>query len=106
MVGWPIEGEVYVKPLFIWQAYVVLCIMSEYEEQDVFTICDIRKKLKGSGHGAPGLKRYLDLLVYFGMLRKQFGYYEYVKRPRLFSQLEPYFIEDAQLGRLFSQQKN
>lgn len=112
VVGWPIEGEVYVKPLFIWQAYVVLCIMSEYEEQDVFTICDIRKKLKGSYrlkegvHVAPGLKRYLDLLVYFGMLRKQFGYYEYVKRPRLFSQLEPYFIEDAQLGRLFSQQKN
>ena len=84
MVGWPVEGEVYVKPLFIWQAYVVLCIMSEYEEQDVFTLCDIRKKLKGSYRLKEGVH----------------------VAPGLFSQLEPYFIEDAQLGRLFSQQKN
>ena len=42
VVGWPIEGRGYDKPLFIWQAYVVLCIMSNYEEQEVFTLSDLQ----------------------------------------------------------------
>ena len=112
VIGWPIEGAVYTKPLFIWQAYVVLCIMSEYKEQDVFTLSDIQKKLKGlyrlkeGPHCLVGLKCYLDLLVHFGMLKSQFGYFEYVKRPRLYAQLDPYLIEDAQLGERWKQIKD
>ncbi|MEE1238169.1 MAG: competence protein CoiA family protein [Turicibacter sp.] len=104
VVGWPIEGRGYDKPLFIWQAYVVLCIMSSYEEQEVFTLSDLRQKLrfhyhlKETSEGMLVLKKYLTLLAFFGMLKEEFGYYEYIKRPRLYSQLEPYLIEDKQLG--------
>ncbi len=104
VVGWPIEGEAYTKPLFIWQGYVVLCIMSDYEEHDVFTLSELRHKLKFRYHlkestdVVEALKEYLTLLALFGMINEQFGYYEYIRRPRLYSQLEPYFIEDEQLG--------
>ena len=37
------------------------------------------------------------------MIRQQVGYYEYIKRPRLYLQLEPYLIEDKQLGELWIQ---
>ena len=109
VVGWPIEGKAYTKPLFIWQGYVVLCIMSDYEEHDVFTLSELRQKLrfryhlKESTDVVEALKEYLTLLVLFGMLNEQFGYYEYVRRPRLYSQLEPYFIEDEQLGQVWIQ---
>lgn len=109
VVGWPIEGKAYTKPLFIWQGYVVLCIMSDYEEHDVFTLSELRQKLrfryhlKESTDVVEALKEYLTLLALFGMLNEQFGYYEYVRRPRLYSQLEPYFIEDEQLGQAWIQ---
>lgn len=109
VVGWPIEGKAYTKPLFIWQGYVVLCIMSDYEEHDVFTLSELRQKLrfryhlKESTDVVEALKEYLTLLALFGMLNEQFGYYEYVRRPRLYSQLEPYFIEDEQLGQVWIQ---
>ena len=112
VVGWPIEEVAYEKPLFIWQAYVVLCIMSNYEEHEVFTLSEIRQKLrlhyrlKESQHTWLGLKKYLELLSMFGMIREQFGYYEYIKKPHLYLQLEPYLIEDEQLGQLWLQQKN
>lgn len=109
VVGWPIKGKAYTKPLFIWQGYVVLCIMSDYEEHDVFTLSELRQKLrfryhlKESTDVVEALKEYLTLLALFGMLNEQFGYYEYVRRPRLYSQLEPYFIEDEQLGQVWIQ---
>lgn len=109
VVGWPIEGEAYYKPLFIWQGYVVLCIMSDYEEHDVFTLSELRHKLrvryhlKESSDTLKALKEYLLLLEWFGMIRQQVGYYEYIKRPRLYLQLEPYLIEDKQLGELWIQ---
>lgn len=109
VVGWPIEGKAYTKPLFIWQGYVVVCIMSDYEEHDVFTLSELRQKLrfryhlKESTDVVEALKEYLTLLALFGMLNEQFGYYEYVRRPRLYSQLEPYFIEDEQLGQVWIQ---
>lgn len=40
------------------------------------------------------------------MLKSQFGYFEYVKRPRLYAQLDPYLIEDAQLGERWKQIKD
>lgn len=104
VVGWPIEGKAYHKPLFIWQGYVVLCIMSDYEEHDVFTLSELRYKLRTRYHlkecvdALKALKEYLLLLDWFGMIRQQVGYYEYIKRPRLYSQLEPYLIEDKKLG--------
>lgn len=109
VVGWPIEGKAYTKPLFIWQGYVVLCIMSDYEEHDVFTLSELRQKLrfryhlKESTDVVEALKEYLTLLALFGMINEQFGYYEYIRRPRLYSQLEPYFIEDEQLGQVWIQ---
>lgn len=112
VVGWPIEEVAYEKPLFIWQAYVVLCIMSNYEEHEVFTLSEIRQKLrlhyrlKESQQTGLALKKYLELLSMFGMIREQFGYYEYIKKPHLYLQLEPYLIEDEQLGQLWLQQKN
>lgn len=112
VVGWPIEGIAYDKPLFIWQAYVVLCIMSNYEEQEVFTLSDLRQKLrfhyylKETSDGLFVLKKYLTLLAFFGMLKEEFGYYEYIKRPRLYSQLEPYLMEDRYLGERWLTQKN
>ncbi len=112
VVGWPITGEAYEKPLFIWQAYVVLCIMSSYEERDVFTLSEIRQKLKLHYHlkeskqAYVALKKYLELLSFFGMINEQFGYYEYIKRPRLYLQLEPYLVEDKHLGQIWLQQKN
>ena len=83
--------------------------MSDYEEHDVFTLSELRQKLrfryhlKESTDVVEALKEYLTLLALFGMLNEQFGYYEYVRRPRLYSQLEPYFIEDEQLGQVWIQ---
>ncbi|MDE5977626.1 MAG: competence protein CoiA [Turicibacter sp.] len=112
VVGWPIEDRTYEKPLFIWQAYVVLCIMTNYEEQDVFTLSEIRQKLRGQYHLKEanqvglGLKKYLELLSIFGMIRESFGYYEYVRKPRLFSHLEHCLLEDEQLGKLWLEHEN
>ena len=83
--------------------------MSDYEEHDVFTLSELRHKLrvryhlKESSDTLKALKEYLLLLEWFGMIRQQVGYYEYIKRPRLYLQLEPYLIEDKQLGELWIQ---
>ena len=107
-VGWPIiNNHGFQKPLFIWQSYIVVGIIMAEKIGDVLTIGQIiqllkrRFKLQLNGQAVNELKIYLDWLVKWQILKKQYGYYEILKHPVLFQTLEQAFEADYLLAQTY-----
>lgn len=94
-VGWPIvNNHGFHIPLFIWQSYVVVGIIMAEKIGDVLTVGEMiqllkkRFKLQLNGQAVNELKIYLDWLVKWQILKKQYGYYEILSHPVPFQTLE------------------
>ena len=104
IVGWPIIGTGFRKPLFIWQAYILMSIVLSYQVGDCFTIQDLIKKLNAyfgvsvTSNSMKQLNAYLKLLINFGILIYENNYYEYKKMPIFHERLEQVLSEDYQLN--------
>ena len=107
-VGWPIiNNHGFQKPLFLWQSYVVVGIIMAEKIGDVLTIGQLiqllkkRFKLQLNGQAVNELKIYLDWLVKWQILKKQYGYYEILRHPVPFQTLEQAFEADYLLAQTY-----
>ena len=111
-IGWPVrDSQAFNQPLFIWQAYALIGFIMSQEIGYVFTLTDlvnalkIRYHLKLKQQAIQGLKDYLSILIDFGILTYESGYYECVKFPKGYHRLDEALDHDLRLGNHLRQQK-
>ena len=106
-VGWPVLGRGFKKPLFVWQAYIFMSIVTEFSSGDFFTSGDIVRLLRRNfscntnSHSLPQLKAYLGWLVRFGILEFNENCYEVVHIPVFSSNVESLIRCDNELIKAF-----
>ena len=99
-IGWPVDGDAIGKHLFVWQAYVLLTLMKHFNLGDVFALDHLLRLLKIEyqivvyGGGRMQVLVYLKWLVIFGIVKEQAGYFEYVKLPKISSNMEEQLKRD------------
>ena len=102
-VGWPVAGNGINKHLFIWQAYVVVCIMKFFDIGGVFGVRDMMDflqreyQMKWISGASMQIKLYLMWLVNLGMIKYEYGYFEYIRKPKLSLSMEACLKQDAAL---------
>lgn len=111
-IGWPVRASQSVhSPIFIWQSYVLIGFIMSEKIGSVFTLTDlmnglkIRCELKLERQAVQALKDYLALLIDFGILVYENGYYEYIKIPIGYSELDQALNHDLRLGNYLKQNK-
>lgn len=105
-IGWQVPGAGFKKSLFIWQAYILFSILANYNTGDCFTLSQLIKlnfALAIDAKKVPQLKAYLNLLVKFGVLSYQNGYYEYQREPLFYDRLEAILQQDEKLSLMLEQ---
>ena len=109
-VGWPIANhQGFTKPLFIWQAYVLIGFIMSKEIGSFFNLTDLVNRLKGHYHlkidqyAIKALKAYLLILARLQIISNHKGYYEVLKYPRVYHQLGEVLEEDRKVGNLLKQ---
>ncbi len=108
-IGWPILNNYgFTKPLFIWQAYILIGIVMAYPIGEVLTVSQIAKTLTKQYRIAVNeqaiyeLKQYLQFLVNQRILIQSYGYYEIIRHPGHFKTLEEALQADEQVSSTFS----
>jgi hypothetical protein len=103
-VGWPVTGAGFRKALFIWQAYVLMTIVANYEVGDQFGMADIIKSLKSTyqipitEQSLKQLKEYMIFLIRFKVLGYADGCFEYLRVPEFYDRLEDAKSKDEALS--------
>lgn len=99
-IGWPVTGDAMRKPLFVWQSYVLLTIMKQFNIGDVFTLDQLIRLLKieyqvvirsGVSHQ---VRAYLKWLVMFNIITAQQASFKYVKLPTIRLRMEEQLSRD------------
>ena len=99
-IGWPVAGDAIGKHLFIWQSYVLLTLMKHFSLGDVFEVGDLIKLLEMEYQMITcqgvyeQVMAYLKWLVMFGIIKKQQGHFEYVKLPRITTNMDAHLQRD------------
>ena len=102
-VGWPVAGDAIRKPLFIWQACVLIIILKHVKVNDKFYITYLMNLLEfefniiWTDDARRQVKKYLEWLVMFGILTKRGRYFEYVKLPKISGMMEENLCHDEQV---------
>lgn len=93
-VGWPVTGDAIEKPLFVWQAFVVMAILKYFEIGMEFGLDRMGEILEAeylivlSDKGRKQIADYLKWLIMFGMLQQKEKKYIYKKKPHISSSME------------------
>ncbi len=108
-IGWPILNNYgFIKPLFIWQAYVLIGVVMGHSIGEVLTVSQIARtltkqyKVTVNEQAICELKQYLQFLVNQRILIQSYGYYEIIRHPIYFKTLEEALQADDQVSSTFT----
>ena len=103
-VGWPVSGNAIGKPLFVWQAYVLMGTMLFFKDgagfglPDVLRILNTTYRLPRKEGMARQVKCYLHWLVKWEILTHHSGgYFEYRALPKLGLSVEASLEKEAKM---------
>ena len=101
-IGWPVVGNAIRKPLFIWQAYVLVTIIKHFTVGNKFALPQLMQflslefKISVTADTKRQVENYLAWLVMFGVLMHRGRYFEYKKQPKISSMTEENRSRDEQ----------
>ena len=102
-IGWPVIGKGFKKPLFVWQAYIFMSVITEFSIGDFFNLGDMLRLLRRNFScdvklcGKSQLRAYLGWLIRFGILNFHDNSYEVIYVPVFLSSMEGLMQHDDEL---------